>query len=88
MFQFNNDKKLGIATYSKWLSEKNPKVQDETYNYFRGMLGYPPRLIRSEGLHIGVQMIAQRLGRTTTASSIEHFFDESLVDELEKEGFY
>jgi ABC-type nitrate/sulfonate/bicarbonate transport system substrate-binding protein len=88
VFQFNNDKKLGIATYSKWLNEKNPKIQDETYNYFRGMLGYPPRLIRSEGLHIGVQMIAQRLGRTTTAPSIEQFFDESLVDELEKEGFF
>ena len=88
VYQFNDDKKLGIATYIKWLNEQNAKVNEETYNYFRGMLGYPPRALRSEGLRIGVQMIAQRLGRATTDYNIEQFFDESLIDELEKEGFY
>lgn len=88
VFQFINDKKLGIATYNKWLNEKNPKVQDQTYNYFRGLLGYPPKLIRSEGLRLGFQMIAQRLGRTATDASIGQFFDESVVDELEREGFF
>jgi hypothetical protein len=33
-------------------------------------------------------MIAQRLGRATTNLNIEQFLDESLLDELEKEGFY
>ena len=33
-------------------------------------------------------MIAQRLGRGTTDIKIEQFLDESLLDELEKEGFY
>ena len=32
-------------------------------------------------------MIAQRLGRGYDAD-IEQFLDESLLDELEKEGFY
>lgn len=88
VYQFNNDKKLGIATYVKWQKEENAKVNEETYNYFRGMLSYPPRAVRGEGLRIGIQMIAQRLGRGTTDFSIEQFLDESLVDELEKEGFY
>jgi ABC-type nitrate/sulfonate/bicarbonate transport system substrate-binding protein len=88
VYQFNNDKKLGIATYAKWLKEENAKVNEETYNYFRGLLSFPPRAVRGEGLRIGIQMIAQRLGRGTTDLNIEQFLDESLVDELEKEGFY
>ena len=88
VYQFNNDKKLGMATYSKWLNEQNAKVQEDTYNYFRGMLGFPPRVVRGEGLRIGVQMIAQRLGRSITDAGIEQLFDESLIDELEKEGFF
>ena len=51
------------------------------------MLGFPPRVVRGEGLRIGVQMIAQRLGRSITDAAIEQLFDESLIDELEKEGF-
>ena len=52
------------------------------------MLGFPPRVVRGEGLRIGVQMIAQRLGRSITDAVIEQLFDESLIDELEKEGFF
>ena len=52
------------------------------------MLGFQPRVVRGEGLRIGVQMIAQRLGRTLTEPAIEQLFDESLIDELEKEGFF
>jgi len=33
-------------------------------------------------------MIAQRLGRGTTDINLEQFLDESLLDELEREGFY
>jgi hypothetical protein len=32
-------------------------------------------------------MIAQRLGRSIKDANIEQLFDESLIDELEKEGF-
>ena len=52
VYLFNNDKKLGIATYGKWLHEPNAKIQDDTYNYFRGILGFPPRVVRGEGLRM------------------------------------
>ena len=52
------------------------------------MLGFPPKVVRGEGLRIGVQMIAQRLSRSITDAAIEQLFDESLIDELEKEGFF
>lgn len=88
VYQFNNDKKLGIATYAKWLKEENTKVNEETYNVYRDLLAFPPRAVRGEGLRVGIQMIAQRLGRGTTDINLEQFLDESLLDELEKEGFY
>ena len=86
--EFNNDKKLGIATYAKWLKEENTKVNEETYDYFRTLLSFPPRAVRGQGFRTGIQMIAQRLGRGTTDINLEQFLDESLLDELEKEGFY
>ena len=46
-----------------------------------------PRIVRGEGRRIGVQMIAQRLGRSIADAAIEQLFDESLLDELEKEVF-
>ena len=88
VYQFNNDKKLGIATYAKWLKEENTKINEETYNVYRDLLAFPPRAVRGEGLRVGIQMIAQRLGRGTTDINLEQFLDESLLDELEKEGFY
>jgi len=88
VYQFNNDKKLGIATYAKWLKEENAKVNEETYDYFRTLLSFPPRAVRGQGFRTGIQMIAQRLGRGTTDINLEQFLDESLLDELEKEGFY
>jgi len=33
-------------------------------------------------------MIAQRLNRSITDAALEQLFDESLIDELEKEGFF
>jgi hypothetical protein len=39
-----------------------------------------------EGLRIGVE-IAQRLNSSITDAALEQLFDESLIDELEKEGF-
>ena len=66
VYQFNNDKKLGVATYAKWQKEENTQINEETYNYFRSMLSYPPKAFRGEGLRLGIQMIAQRLGRGAT----------------------
>jgi hypothetical protein len=33
-------------------------------------------------------MIAQQLGRSITEAAMEQLFDESLIDELEREGFF
>src|SRR5215813_11652511 len=53
---------------------------------FAACSDFHPRSFVGEGLRIGVEMIAQRLGRSIT-DAIEQLFDETLIDELEKEGF-
>lgn len=88
VYYFISNRVKGIATYAKWLREENAKVNEETYDYFRGMLSLPPRMVRGEGLRIGLQMIAQRVGRTGTEVGLDQFLDESVVEELESEGFF
>jgi len=78
-------KKAPRRTKTPANNERRDKVQDDTYKYFRGLLGFHPGVARGERLRIGVQMITQRLGRSITDASIEQLFDESLIDELEKE---
>ena len=88
VYYFITNRAKGIATYAKWLRQENPKVNEETYDYFRGMLSLPPRMVRGEGLRIGLQMIAQRAGRAGTDIALNQFLDESVIDELESEGFF
>ena len=54
---------------------------------FAACSDFHPRSFVGEGLRIGVEMIAQRLNSSITDAAIEQLFDESLIDELEKEGF-
>ncbi len=88
IYRFNNNRELGLATYAKWQKEQTSKINEQTYDYFRGMLSFPPRATRGEGLRIGLQMIAERLGRGKTDVTFDQFLDESVTDELEKEGFF
>jgi len=88
VYQFISSREKAIATYSRWLKEKNPKINEETYDYFRGMLAFPPQMIRGEGLRTGLQMIAQRAARTRAEITVDLFLDESVIEELEAEGFF
>ena len=54
---------------------------------FAACSDFHPGSSAGEGLRIGVQMIALRLGRSITDAAVEQLFDESLIDELEKENF-
>lgn len=88
VYGFITDIAKALVIYAKWLGEENTKVKEQTYDYFRGMLSFPPRMVRGEGLRIGLQMIAQRAGRTKSDIALEQFLDESVIDELEAEGFF
>ncbi len=77
----------GLAVLSKRLRLKNPKALEETYDYFAKSFSMPTR-VSQEGLRNTLEIIAQRNPAVKVDTNIARYLDESIVDELEREGFF
>jgi hypothetical protein len=86
-YQFMNQRDKGLAVLSKRLRFKNPKGVEETYVYFAKSFSFPTR-VSHEGLRNTLEIIAQRNPAAKVDMSISRYLDESIVDELEREGFF
>lgn len=84
-YQFKNDKSKGIALYRGRLKQDNAKALEETYQYFAPKFSYPIRVSHS-GMRSTIDMVLQ--GKSGSDSNVEKYVDESVLDELEKEGFF
>jgi ABC-type nitrate/sulfonate/bicarbonate transport system substrate-binding protein len=84
-YQFIHDKEKGIAIFRNRLKQDNPKALEETYRYFAPQFSFPTRVSQS-GLRNTIGMIAQENPKTET--KLDKYLDESILDELEKEGFF
>ena len=84
-YQFKNDKSKGIALYRGRLKQDNAKALEETYQYFAPKFSYPIRVSHS-GMRSTIDMVLQ--GKSGADSKVEKYIDESVLDELEKEGFF
>jgi ABC-type nitrate/sulfonate/bicarbonate transport system substrate-binding protein len=85
--QFMTSKEKGLAVLSKRLRFKNPKGLEETYEYFARSFAMPTR-VSAEGLRNTLEIVAQRNPGARIDTSIGKYLDESIVDELEREGFF
>lgn len=85
--QFITHKEKGLAVYSKRLKQKNPKVIEETYTYYGRAFSFPPR-VAHEGMRHSMDLVAQRAPGGKVDVNLERYLDESVVDELEREGFF
>jgi ABC-type nitrate/sulfonate/bicarbonate transport system substrate-binding protein len=86
-YQFVNQKAKGLAVLSKRLRFKDPKGLEETYDYFAKSFAFPTR-VSHEGLRNALEIIAQRNPAVKVDMTIGKYLDESIVDELEREGFF
>ena len=86
-YQFMTNKEKGLAVLSKRLRFKNPKGLEETYEYFAKSFSMPTR-VSQEGLRNTLEIIAQRNPSVKIDTTIAKYLDESIVDELEREGFF
>ena len=84
-YQFMNDKEKGIAILRNRLKQDNPKALEETYRYFAPQFSFPTR-VSQDGLRKTIDMIAKEDPKVTT--HLDKYLDESILDELEKEGFF
>jgi NitT/TauT family transport system substrate-binding protein len=84
---FKTDKPKGMAVYAKRLKQADPKVLEATYDYFAPKFSFPPRVDR-DGVRNALELVGDRDRDAKRGSDIEQFVDESLIDELEREGFF
>ena len=82
-----NDKPKAIAVLTKRLQQKNPKADEETYDYIATSFSFPTR-IAQQGVRNTLEMVAQRNPAAKVDMNMSKYVDESTLDELEKEGFF
>jgi len=82
IYQFTTQKQQALAIYAKRLKQQNPKVVEETYLYYAGKFSLPPRISRA-----GMQSALILMGDKAVEAKTD-FVDESVIDELEREGFF
>jgi len=86
-YQFMSSREKGLAVLAKRLRFKNPKGLEETYDYFAKSFSMPTR-VSHEGLRNTLEIIAQRNPPSKIDMNLSKYLDESIVDELEREGFF
>jgi ABC-type nitrate/sulfonate/bicarbonate transport system substrate-binding protein len=63
------------------------KVAEETYDLYHNGFSLPPRVGR-KGVKGVVDIVLQQMGRPKEEVNLSRLIDESLIDELEREGFF
>jgi len=84
-YQFKTSKEKGTAIYKHWLKQDNPKVLDVTYEYFAPKFSFPIR-VSQDGLKNTIEMLAK--DNPKIDSNVSKYLDESILTELDKEGFF
>ena len=84
-YQFMNNKDKGISIFQHRLKQDNAKALEETYKYFAPKFSFPTR-VSQVGMQNTLELIAQENPKLDT--KIGKYVDESIMDELEKEGFF
>jgi NitT/TauT family transport system substrate-binding protein len=84
-YQFINNKEKGVAIFKQRLKQDNAKALQETYEYFAPQFSFPTR-VSQNGMQNTLELIAKESPKLDTR--IEKYVDESIMNELEKEGFF
>jgi NitT/TauT family transport system substrate-binding protein len=63
------------------------KLAEENYEKYQGAFSLPPRVGR-KGLAAVLELMQHETGKSKAELDVNRFVDESVLDELEKEGFF
>jgi ABC-type nitrate/sulfonate/bicarbonate transport system substrate-binding protein len=75
-----------IAIAAKHL-KLDRKLAGEVYETYQGVFSFPPRVGR-KGMAAVLDIIQEETGRPKAEFELNRFVDESVVDELDREGFF
>lgn len=84
-YLFKTDKEKGIGVYRRRLKQDNVKALEETYQYFAPKFAFPIR-VSKDGMRNTLEMVAADTPKLDM--NLNRYIDESVLDELEKEGFF
>ncbi len=87
IYQVATSRDKGTSILRKRLRLADPKLVEENYNMYGGNYSYPPRVGRS-GLAGVLEQIQQQSTGSKSDFELKRFLDESIIDELEREGFF
>jgi len=87
IFQFKTDKSKGLAVFSKRLRQRDPKVIQQTYDYYAPRFSFPP-FPNPAALRTVVDLVSQHARETREQFDIASFLEEGTLRTLEKEGFF
>ncbi len=84
---FMTNKERSMAMLTQRMKQKNQAVVEETYKYFASTFSFPPR-VSHEGMRVAIDLLAQRGPEAKVDKNVDRYIDESLLNELEKEGYF
>ncbi|HEY7557417.1 MAG TPA: ABC transporter substrate-binding protein [Candidatus Binatia bacterium] len=87
IYQFKTDKAKAMAVYANRLKQQDSKIIESTYDYFAPKFSFPPRVDR-DGIRNTLELVSDRDREAKGEINAEQFIDESVIDELEREGFF
>jgi len=86
IFEFKNNKEKAIKVYCHRLKQKDQTILEETLAFYGPKFSLPPRVDRG-GVNNALELVRQGT-EIKGEINLSQFVDESVIDELEKEGFY
>ena len=87
IYQVTHSRDVGTSILRKRLRIADQSLIEENYKMYGGNYSFPPRVGRS-GLTGVLEQIQQQSGGSKSDFELKRFLDESIIDELEREGFF
>ena len=72
--------------YANRLKQKDLNILEETYSFYGPKFSFPPRVDRG-GINNALELVRQGV-EVKGEINLGQFLDESVIDELEREGFF
>lgn len=85
--EFKTNKERGSKVFANRLKQRDPSVLDETLAFYAPKFSFPPRVDRG-GMQNAVDLVRQGGAEIKGEVNLAQFVDESVIDELESEGFF
>jgi NitT/TauT family transport system substrate-binding protein len=86
IYEFKANKERAIKVYANRLKQKDLSILEETHSYYGPKFSFPPRVDRS-GVNNALELVRQG-SEVKGEINLGSFVDESVIDELEREGFF